>query len=60
MTSSVVTLLKTGRLTLFLYHVIFGKGDPVAEQLTRIVTMTLDTVTEAGGFEENEGGSEWK
>ena len=50
----------TGMLTLFLYHVILGKGDPVAEQLTRIVALILDTFTEAGGFEEKEGGSEWK
>ena len=60
MTSSAVTLFMTGMLTLFLYHIILGKGDPVAEQLTRIVALILDTFTEAGGFEEKEGGSEWK
>ena len=59
-TSSMVTLLMSGMLTLFLYHVILGRGEPVAEQLTRIVSSILDTSTEGGGFEENEGGSECK
>ena len=57
MTSSVVTLLKTGRLTLFLYQTILGSGDPVAEQLTRIKAPILDTLNEAGGFDTNEGDS---
>lgn len=57
MTSSVVTLLKTGRLTLFLYQRILGNGDPVAEQLTRIEAPILDTLNEAGGFDTNEGDS---
>ena len=57
MTSSVVTLLKTGRLTLFLYQRILGNGDPVAEQLTRIEAPIFDTLNEAGGFDTNEGDS---
>ena len=61
MTSSVVTLLKTGRLTLFLYQRILGNGDPVAEQLRRIEAPILDTLNEAGGFDTNEGDSKsWK
>ena len=60
-TSSVVTLLKTGRLTLFLYQRILGNGDPVAEQLRRIKAPILDTLNEAGGFDTNEGDSKsWK
>ena len=39
----------TGMLTLFLYQVILGRDDPVAEELTRIVAMILDTLTEGGG-----------
>ena len=57
MTSSVVTLLKTGKLTLFLYQRILGNGDPVAEELTRIEAPILDTLNEAGGFDTNEGDS---
>ena len=57
MTSSVVTLLKTGRLTLFLYQWILGNGDPVAEQLRRIEAPILDTLNEAGGFDKNDGDS---
>ena len=56
-TSSVVTLLKTGMLTLFLYQRILGNGDPVAEQLTRIEAPIFDTLNEAGGFDTNEGDS---
>ena len=44
-------------LTLFLYHVTLGKGDPLTEQLTRIEAVMLDTVIKAGGFEEKTGGS---
>ena len=44
---------------LFLYHVTVGRGDPLAEQLTRIEALTLDTVIEAGGVEENTGGSRY-
>ena len=57
MTSSVVTLFKTGMLTLFLYQRILGNGDPVAEQLTRIEAPIFDTLNEAGGFDTNEGDS---
>ena len=57
MTSSVVTLMMTGMLTLFLYHVILGGGDPLAEQLTRMEAPTLGTLNEVGGFEINSGGS---
>jgi len=44
-------------LTLFLYHVILGKGDPMAEQLTLSGALILNTVIEAGGFEVKTGGS---
>ena len=48
-------------LMLFLYQRILGKGDPVAEQLTRIEAPILDTLNEAGGFDTNEGDSKsWK
>ena len=56
-TSSVMTLLKTGMLTLLLYQRILGNGDPVAEQLRRIEAPILDTLNEAGGFDTNEGDS---
>ena len=45
-------------VTLFLYHLILGRGDPVAEQLTRIASSVLDTLTKAWGTEVNTGGSE--
>ena len=44
-------------LSLFLYHVTVGKGDPWAEQLTRIEALILGTVIEVGGVEKNTGGS---
>lgn len=44
-------------LMLFLYQRILGKGDPVAEQLTRIEAPMLDTLNEVGGFDTNEGDS---
>ena len=53
-----MTLLGEGIVTLFLYHVISGSGDPVAEQLTRIASSVLDTLTKAWGTEVNTGGSE--
>ena len=44
-------------LTLFLYHVTVGRGEPLEEQLTRTVAVTLDTVIEAGGVEVKTGDS---
>ena len=58
MTSSVVTLLMALMLALFLYHVILGRGDPLAEQLTRMEALMLGTVIEAGGVEVKTGDSE--
>ena len=58
MTSSLVTSLIAFMLTLFLYHVTLGRGDPVAEQFTRIEALILDTVIEAGGVDVRTGGSE--
>lgn len=60
MTSSVVTLLKTDMLTLFLYHVILGRGNPVAEQFTRTNALIAGTSTVSGGVEVNKGCSEKK
>ena len=53
-----MTLLGEGIVTLFLYHAILGRGDPVAEQLTRIASSVLDTLTKAWGTEVNTGSSE--
>jgi len=57
MTSPSVTLLMTFMLTLFLYQVIVGSGDPVAEQLTRIEALILGTVIESRGVEWKTGDS---
>ena len=54
-TSSLVTLLITGTLTLFLYHLILGTGEPLAEQLTRTDAPILDTLIEDEGVEVNTG-----
>ena len=44
-------------VTLFLYHVIFGKGAPVAEQLTRTDSLIPEALISSGGGVVNEGGS---
>ena len=44
-------------VTLFLYHVIFGKGAPVAEQLTRTDSLMPEALISSGGGVVNEGGS---
>ena len=44
-------------VTLFLYHVIFGKGAPVAEQLTRTDSLIPEALIASGGGVVNEGGS---
>ena len=45
-------------LILFLYHVTSGKGDPLAEQLTRTDELILGTVMAVDGLSEKTGGSE--
>lgn len=57
MTTSAVTLLTVGTITFFLYHVIWGKGDPLAEQLNRTDAPILDILIEDGGVEVNTGVS---
>ena len=49
-----------GKVTLYLYHVILGKGEPVAEQLILTGSSTPDILTASGGVTVNTGGSEWK
>ena len=44
-------------VTLFLYYVIFGKGAPVAEQLTRTDSLMPEALISSGGGVVNEGGS---
>ena len=44
-------------VTLFLYHVIFGRGAPVAEQLTRTDSLMPEALISSGGGVVNEGGS---
>ena len=44
-------------VTLFVYHVIFGKGAPVAEQLTRTDSLMPEALISSGGGVVNEGGS---
>ena len=44
-------------VTLFLYHVIFGQGAPVAEQLTRTDSLMPEALISSGGGVVNEGGS---
>ena len=47
-----------GKITLYLYHVILGKGEPVAEQLILTGSSTPDILTASGGVTVNTGGSE--
>ena len=44
-------------MTLSLYHVTLGRGDPLAEQLSRIVSPMFRTVIDVGGVEVKTGGS---
>ena len=55
--SSAVTLFTTGTLTSFLYHVTVGRGDPLAEQLTRSASRVLGTDTEDDGVDEKTGST---
>ena len=48
----------TGTVTSFLYHVTVGRGDPLAEQLTRSDSRILGTETEDDGVEEKTGSAE--
>ena len=57
MTSFALAWLVVGMVTLFLYHVIFGKGAPVAEQLTRTDSLMPEALISSGGGVVNEGGS---
>ena len=45
-------------MTLSLYHVICGRGDPLAEQLTRTESLMLETVIKVAGLEMKTGDSE--
>ena len=47
-----------GKVILYLYHVILGKGEPVAEQLILTGSSTPDILTASGGVTVNTGGSE--
>ena len=47
----------TGIATSSLYHVTVGRGDPFAEQLTRIESLKFDTEMEAAGVAEKNGGT---
>ena len=47
----------TGTLTSFLYHVTVGRGDPLAEQLTRSASRIRGTGTEDGGVDEKTGST---
>ena len=44
-------------LTSFLYHVTVGRGDPLAEHLTRSGSRIFDTEIEDGGVVENIGSA---
>ena len=45
-------------MTLSLYHVICGRGNPLAEQLTRTESLMLGTVIKVAGLEVKTGDSE--
>ena len=49
-----------GRVILFLYQLILGRGEPVAEQLILIGSSTPDILTASGGVTVKTGGSEWR
>ena len=44
-------------MTLFLYHVMFGRGAPVAEQLTRTDSLIPEAFIASGGGVVSAGGS---
>ena len=48
----------TGTLTSFLYNVTVGRGDPLAEQLTRSNSPIPRTETEDDGLDEKTGSTE--
>ena len=48
----------TGTLVSFLYHVTVGRGDPLAEHLTRSDSRILGAETDDGGVKEKTGGTE--
>ena len=45
-------------LTSFLYHVTVGRGDPLAEHLTRSGSLIRGTETEDDGVDEKTGSTE--
>ena len=47
-----------GKVILYLYHVILGKEEPIAEQLILTGSSTPDILTTSGGVTVNTGGSE--
>ena len=50
-------MFMTDTLTSFLYHVTVGRGDPLAEQLTRKASRILGTGTEDGDVDEKKGST---
>ena len=52
--------MSAGRVILFLYQVILGRGEPVAEQLILTGSPRLDMLTASGGVTVKTGGSEWR
>ena len=52
--------MSAGRVILFLYQVILGRGEPVAEQLILTGSSRLDMLTASGGVTVKTGGSEWR
>ena len=48
----------TGTLTSFLYHVTVGRGDPLAEHVTRSHSPIRGTETEDDGVDEKTGSTE--
>ena len=57
MTSSPVIVVVEFMMTLSLYHVILGRGDPLAEQLSRTVSPMFCTASDVGGVKVKTGGS---
>ena len=48
-------MFMTDTLTSFLYHVTVGRGNPLAEQLTRSDSRILGTETEGDGLDKKTG-----
>lgn len=57
LTSFLLIVVVDLMMTLSLYHVILGRGDPLAEQLSRIVSPMFCTVIDVGGVKVKTGGS---